>query len=141
MGDPSPILFFSGRQYEQQFRTTFLMTYKSFTDAATVFSLLTERYSLEHPPNLSENQFMEWKEKKLRQSQARVLNMLQEWVESYRFVKDEPHMVMKLVNFLTLVQSPPKHVAMAKQLLQTVERQVSGGFKLLVIVMLNSLFL
>lgn len=100
------------------------MTYKSFTDAATFFALLTARYRLNPPPGLSDEQIAEWKEKKERPTQSRVLSTLQDWVERYRLVKDEPHMVSKVIDFLNGVQAPPKNQLTAKQLLQTIEKKV-----------------
>src|SRR3712207_6645673 len=101
------------RSHEQLFRMSFLMTYKTFTDAATVFELLTELYLMDHPPDLDEEQFTEWKEKKLRPTQTRVLTALTEWVEQYRFVKDERDMVDKLVEFLNLIKVPTKNALTA----------------------------
>lgn len=99
------------------------MTYKTFTDASTVFELLTERYLMDHPSSLNEDEFAEWKEKRLRPAQTRVLTTFTEWVERYRLVKDESHLVPKLKEFLKLITNPPKNALTAKQLLQTIERQ------------------
>lgn len=99
------------------------MTYRTFTDAVTLFELLTERYLMDHPAELTEEEFNEWKDKRLRPSQTRVLATLTEWVERYRFVKDEPHMVPRLKEFLNLIKTPAKNELTAKFLLQTIEKQ------------------
>lgn len=111
------------RSQETAFRTTFLMTYRTFTDAVTVFELLTERYLMDHPVELSDAEFNEWRDKRLRPSQTRVLATLTEWVERYRFVKDEPHMVGRLKEFLNLIKTPTKNELTARLLLQTIEKQ------------------
>ncbi|KAG8969725.1 hypothetical protein FRC03_001070 [Tulasnella sp. 419] len=113
------------RSHEQLFRMAFLMTYRTFTDAATVFDLLTERYLMDHPPELDEAQFAEWKEKKLRPTQIRVLTTLTEWVERYRFVKDERDMVDKLIEFLNLIKLPAANALTAKQLLEMIDKKIS----------------
>ncbi|KAG9011301.1 hypothetical protein FRB93_003103 [Tulasnella sp. JGI-2019a] len=114
------------RSQETAFRNTFLMTYRTFTDAATVFELLTEHYLMTHPEELTDDEFNEWKEKKLRPCQTRVLATLTEWVERYRFVKDEPHMVTRLKEFLSLIKTPTANALTAKLLLQTIEKQESA---------------
>ncbi|KAG8886578.1 hypothetical protein FRB98_001226 [Tulasnella sp. 332] len=111
------------RSQETAFRTTFLMTYRTFTDAVTVFELLIEHYSMEPPPELSGEQFNEWKEKRLRPCQTRVLSTLTEWVERYRFLKDEPHMVGRLKEFLKLIKQPTTNELTARLLLKTIEKQ------------------
>ncbi|KAG8900894.1 hypothetical protein FRB99_005683 [Tulasnella sp. 403] len=110
------------RSQETAYRMTFLMTYRSFTDGITVFELLVERYLMDNPPGLNEEQFTEWKEKRLRPAQTRVLTTFNEWVERYRFVKDEAHIVPKLKKFLSDIKTPPKNALTAKLLLQTIEK-------------------
>lgn len=58
-------------EQEVTFRHTFLTTFRTFSTADRVLELLIERYELEAPANLQEEQFNEWKEKKLRPAQAR----------------------------------------------------------------------
>ena len=117
------ILLISGKSQENVYRMTFLMTYKSFTDASTVFAMLTDRYVMQPPPGLTEAQLEEWKEKKLRPAQSRVLTTLTEWVDRYRLVKDEPHLVPLLKEFLPLVTDPPNNAAnTAKRILQSIEK-------------------
>lgn len=99
------------------------MTYGVFSDAFTVFELLTERYLMDHTPSLSEGEAVEWKDKRLRPAQTRTLTTFTEWVERHKLVTDEPHLVPKLKEFLRLITSPPKCALTAKQLLQTIERQ------------------
>lgn len=111
------------RSQENAYRTTFLMTYKSFTDSTELFALLVDRYLMDPPPGLTDDQRAEWKEKRLRPTQTRVLNTLREWVERYRFVKDESHLVDKLKDFLGRIDQPASNSLSAKQLLETIGRQ------------------
>ncbi|KAG8976546.1 hypothetical protein FRB90_009107, partial [Tulasnella sp. 427] len=112
------------RSQETAYRTTFLMTYKTFTPGSDLFSLLVERYLMDPPPDLTDDhQRAEWKEKRLRPTQTRVLNVLREWVERYRFVKDESPLVDGLKDFLNRIDQPASNVLSAKQLLETIGKQ------------------
>ena len=66
-------LSYSEISQEQAYRKAFLTTYKAFTPngAIQVFESLRDLYEMEHPPRLSEEQFREWKDKKLRPTQMR----------------------------------------------------------------------
>jgi son of sevenless-like protein len=116
------MMLISGKSQENVYRMTFLMTYKSFTDASTVFAMLTDRYVMQQPPGLTEAQLEEWKDKKLRPAQSRVLVTLTEWVDRYRLVKDELHLVPLLKEFLPLVTDPPNNANAAKRILQSIEK-------------------
>ncbi|KIO22395.1 hypothetical protein M407DRAFT_28115 [Tulasnella calospora MUT 4182] len=111
------------RSQENAYRTTFLMTYKTFTDSAELFALLVERYTMDPPGGLTDEQRAEWKEKRLRPTQTRVLNTMREWVERYRLVKDEGHLVEKLKDFLGRIDQPASNVSSAKHLLETIGKQ------------------
>lgn len=99
------------------------MTYKTFTDSTELFTLLVERYLMDPPSGLTDEQRAEWKEKRLRPTQTRVLNTLREWVERYRLVKDEGHLVDKLKDFLGRIDQPASNVLSAKHLLETIAKQ------------------
>lgn len=51
---------------EIEFREAFLSTYRSFTDAKTLMTMLAGRYEMEEPNGLDPNQFEDWKNFKLR---------------------------------------------------------------------------
>lgn len=58
---------------EQAYRKAFLTTYKAFTPngALQVFESLRDLYEMELPPRLNDEQFKEWKDRKLRPTQNR----------------------------------------------------------------------
>lgn len=56
---------------ENSYRHAFLATFSTFTTADQLFDLLVERYEMDHPSELSDTEFQEWKEKKLRPVQKR----------------------------------------------------------------------
>lgn len=102
----------------------FLMTFRGFASPEHVFDLLVERYQMDHPAGLSSEEFDEWKEKKLRPTQHRVLTVLTMWLGDHRLLDEEPHMARSLTEFLSLIVTPPLAIT-AKLMLQTLERLVS----------------
>lgn len=80
---------------------------------------------MDQPAGVTGDQFAEWKEKRLRPAQTRVLQTFKEWVERFFFVKDEPHLVERLKEFLLLIRDPAKNALSAKHLLETIGKRVS----------------
>lgn len=77
------------------------------------------------PPNLSEEQFEQWKKEKLRPTQKRVLIVLTMWLEEYDLLNQDAEVAPKLQDFLGLVISPPTLALTAKHMLKSLERLVS----------------
>lgn len=77
------------------------------------------------PPNLSEEQFEQWKKEKLRPTQKRVLTVLTMWLEEYDLLNQDAEVAPKLQDFLGLVISPPTLALTAKHMLKSLERLVS----------------
>lgn len=75
--------------------------------------------------NLSLEEFEEWKEKKLRSTQKRVLTVLTMWLEDHRLLDEEPHMAKQLTEFLSLIVTPEPLAITAKLMLESLERLVS----------------
>jgi hypothetical protein len=61
------------RNHEITLRRDVLFTYEAFTTSQHLFDLITDQYSLEPPRELDESQFVDWKENKLRPTQARCV--------------------------------------------------------------------
>jgi len=108
------------------FRNTFLMTFRSFTSPERLFELLIERYQMDHPASLSTEEFEEWKEKKLRPTQKRVLTILTMWLEDHKLLDEEPYMARQLTEFLSLIVAPEPLVITAKLMTESLKRLVSG---------------
>lgn len=100
------------------------MTFRTFASPEVVFDLLVERYQMDHPASLSIEEFEEWKEKKLRPTQNRVLTILTMWLEDYNLLDEEPWMAKSLADFLKLVVTPAAQASIAKLILQSLERLV-----------------
>lgn len=107
---------------EQSYRTIFLTTFKSFTTANNVYDTLISYYEMEPPPNLDPPEFLEWKEKKFRPTQTRILSVISQWVDKHAMHIDDPQLIPKLRTFLGAIQSPTGLAISAKQLLQTLDR-------------------
>ena len=105
-----------------------------------VFESLRDLYEMEYPPRLSEEQFKEWKDKKLRPTQMRyglvalkvalrhgsvcfrILQVLTQWVEKHGLLIDDPALVHRLCEFLLLIKSPTANALTAKHLQITIEK-------------------
>lgn len=110
---------------ETTFRNVFLMTFRSFASPEAVFDLLVERYQMDHSASLSNEEFEEWKNNKLRPTQKRVLTILTMWLEDHHLLNEEPHMGQSLMDFLSLIVTPAPQALTAKLILQSLERLVS----------------
>lgn len=75
---------YPGRSYEAAFRRAVLITYEAFTTSNRLFDLITDQYSLEPARELSEDEFIQWKEARLRPTQVR-------WVTYY--VQSSPRLM------------------------------------------------
>ncbi|QRV80333.1 Ras guanine nucleotide exchange factor [Ceratobasidium sp. AG-Ba] len=110
------------RSYEHAFRRAVLMTYEAFTTSNQLFELLTDQYVLEPPRQLTEEQFTEWKEARLRPTQARVLDVLGMWIALPRLYKDDPEIMLRIREFLQFVTKPDTLAAEAKTHLKTIDK-------------------
>jgi son of sevenless-like protein len=121
----SPDFFATGASQQETFRRAFLVTFRTFATATEVFDLLVAQYELDLPPNLSEEEFEQWKREKLRPTQKRVLTVLTMWLEEYDLLNQDPEVAPKLQDFLCLISSPPTLALTAKHILRSLERLVS----------------
>jgi hypothetical protein len=115
---------FPGLPQEKAFRHVFLSTFRSFATADEVFALLVDRYEMDHPDGLSTEEFEDWKEKKLRPTQKRVLTCLTIWLES-DMLHEDPDIANRLQGFLSHIVTPPPLALTARLILQSLERLVS----------------
>ena len=56
---------------EKHFRDVLLTTFSTFTSASGLFQLLVDRFEMECPSSLSQEEAIEWRDKKLRPVQKR----------------------------------------------------------------------
>ncbi|KZT72955.1 ras GEF [Daedalea quercina L-15889] len=110
----------------RNFQRAFFMTYKSFAAADEVFTLLEDLFHTERPPadaGQDARDLDQWREQKLEPMQRRVLFILKMWFEEYGMLRDEPHIVGRLLEFLSSLTSP--FVAMARSMLDSLQRHLA----------------
>ncbi|KAL5533752.1 hypothetical protein ACEPAG_212 [Sanghuangporus baumii] len=107
---------------EKLYRDVCLTTFSTFTSASELFQLLIERFEMEYPASLTREEANEWREKKLRPVQKRVLTILTMWVENHGMLQDDPHVVPRLKEFLSMIKAPPSLALSAKLILQSIDK-------------------
>lgn len=70
-------------KFDSPFKTTFLLTYQSFTTASELFEALIHRWSIQPPPGLNKEELELWTEKKQGPIRFRIVNVMKNWVEQY----------------------------------------------------------
>ena len=70
-------------RYDAPFKTTFLLTYQSFTTADELFELLVRRWNIQPPPGLAESEMQLWYDKKQVPIRLRIVNVMKSWVDTY----------------------------------------------------------
>lgn len=73
---------------DSNFIATFLLTYRSFTTTKDLFSYLFQRFTIQPPMGLDQEELEIWTEKKLTPIRLRVFNIIKSWLENY-FLEDE----------------------------------------------------
>ncbi|KAL9049133.1 MAG: hypothetical protein Q9162_007374 [Coniocarpon cinnabarinum] len=70
-------------RYDAPFKTTFLLTYQSFTTATELFHMLVRRWTIQPPLGLTDDEFRVWTEKKLVPIRLRVVNVMKAWIDTF----------------------------------------------------------
>lgn len=109
---------------ETKFRHAFLATFKSFTTADMVFDQLVGWFRMVPPVYLSEDEIEEWREKKQRSTQQRVLTLFTMWLEDHNMIKEDLHIVYRLQGFLQSITDPHPLAIPAKLILEAIDRLV-----------------
>ncbi|KAK7203328.1 ras guanine nucleotide exchange factor domain-containing protein [Myxozyma melibiosi] len=68
---------------DTSFNSTFLLTYRSFTNSRTLFEMLINRFTIQPPESLTAEQLEEWVERKQKPIRLRVFNIIKIWIEQY----------------------------------------------------------
>lgn len=112
--------------FDASFNNTFLMTYRSFTTTEEFLQLLFERFRIEPPPDLSNDEIDIWIEKKQKPVRLRIFNVLKSWLETF-FYQGEDDEYLEIVKNFALVEmaESPSMGLPSRQLLRLVERRVS----------------
>jgi son of sevenless-like protein len=68
---------------DANFNNTFLLTYRSFTNARELFEMLVKRFSTQPPEGLTQPDYEVWRDRKLRPIRFRVVNILKSWLDTF----------------------------------------------------------
>lgn len=104
-----------------------------------VFDQLVGRFNITPPVYLSEDEFEEWREKKQRSTQQRVLTLFTMWLEDHNMIKDDPHIVHRLQGFLRSIVDPHPLTIPAKLIIEAIQRLVGVKINLTLSSFLTSL--
>lgn len=74
---------------DRQYNDAFLMTYKTFCTSQALLGLLKDRYNLEPPPGISQQDFKMWVEQKQKLVRFRVIGALRSWITDNLYDDDE----------------------------------------------------
>jgi hypothetical protein len=106
------------------------MTFRTFTSPDEFFDLLTGLYRMQPPANMNQIEIREWREKRFRPTQKRILTILTMWLEDFRLLQEEPHIAQRLTDFLVQIGDPPSLALTAQLILRSLERLVRVSSRL-----------
>jgi len=109
--------------HDIKFQKTFITTYRSFTTQHKLFKKLIQRYNVvipKLPPAIS---ITEYHKRSVLPIQLRVINVFKQWTES-AFYDMNDNLLKKLIHFTDTVLMADNHIALARQLRSTIDRQL-----------------
>lgn len=109
---------------DKAYRDAFLMTFRTFTSPQELFDLLVARYEEDPANNLSNADFRLWRDEYMIPQQFRILEIFKRWSTCCDMLVEEPHIVPKLVTFLSLIPVNGPLASVARQLLQGIRVMV-----------------
>ncbi|EWC48563.1 hypothetical protein DRE_01785 [Drechslerella stenobrocha 248] len=112
---------------DASFNNTFLLTYRSFTTASILFDLLTDRFNIQPPNNLTAAEYDLWAERKQKPIRLRVLNIFKSWFENYWMEprgEVETEILQRVLRFTKRVMAPS--FPGANVLIKLVEMRLQG---------------
>lgn len=68
---------------DSSFNNTFLLTYRSFTSARELFEMLVQRFGIQPPEGLTQQDYELWRDRKQKLIRFRVVNILKSWFDSF----------------------------------------------------------
>ncbi|KIM74477.1 hypothetical protein PILCRDRAFT_702747 [Piloderma croceum F 1598] len=103
---------------DSTFNRTFLVTWRSFTDADKLFDLLVREFYIQPPDNIKQGELDKWKKLKQHTVQVRVLNTLRSLILDEDMLERE--VICRMRDFVT--RNEVYNFAAAKVLLTLIER-------------------
>ncbi|OKL57559.1 hypothetical protein UA08_06997 [Talaromyces atroroseus] len=113
---------------DASFNNTFLLTYRSFTTASELFDKLVQRFSIQAPFNLTQDEHRMWIDRKQKPIRFRVVNILKTWFENYWMESnDEANMnLLRQVHAFTKDSIATTKTPGSPQLLSVIEQRLRG---------------
>jgi son of sevenless-like protein len=113
---------------DASFNNTFLLTYRSFTTAAELFEMLVQRFSVQPPYGLNQDEMQMWIDRKQKPIRFRVVNILKSWFENFWMeANDEANMnLMRRVHAFTKDSIATTKTPGSPQLLTVIEQRLRG---------------
>lgn len=104
---------------DRQYNDAFLMTYKTFCTSQELLSRLKDRYNLEPPVGISQQDQTLWYEQKQKLVRIRVVNALRSWITDHLYDDDEA-LLDQVSAFAVILPTES-----SQQLARIIERRVS----------------
>ncbi|KAE8346456.1 hypothetical protein BDV24DRAFT_81133 [Aspergillus arachidicola] len=113
---------------DASFNNTFLLTYRSFTTAAELFELLTQRFNIQPPFGLNQEEMQMWIDRKQKPIRFRIVNILKSWFENFWMEpNDEAHMkLLERVHAFTKDSIATTKTPGTPPLLTVIEQRLRG---------------
>ncbi|OGM45902.1 cell division control protein Cdc25 [Aspergillus bombycis] len=113
---------------DASFNNTFLLTYRSFTTAAELFELLTQRFNIQPPFGLNQEEMQMWIDRKQKPIRFRIVNILKSWFENFWMEpNDEAHMkLLERVHAFTKDSIATTKTPGSPPLLTVIEQRLRG---------------
>ncbi|KAJ6148288.1 hypothetical protein N7497_010270 [Penicillium chrysogenum] len=113
---------------DASFNNTFLLTYRSFTTATELFELLVQRFNIQPPFGLNQDDMQMWIDRKQKPIRFRVVNILKSWFDHFWMEpNDELHMdLLRRVHTFTSDSIATTKTPGTPTLLAVIEQRLRG---------------
>ncbi|KAI9733208.1 MAG: hypothetical protein M1818_007326 [Claussenomyces sp. TS43310] len=81
---------------DSSFNGTFLLTYRSFTNARELFELLVKRFQIQPPEGMAQADYDTWRDRKQKPIRFRVVNILKSWFDNF-WMEDQSDTTKQLI--------------------------------------------
>ena len=113
---------------DASFNNTFLLTYRSFTTASELIEMLVQRFNVQPPFSLNEDEMQIWIDRKQKPIRFRVVNILKSWFENFWMEQnDEANMnLLRHVHAFTKDSITTTKTPGSPQLMAVIEQRLRG---------------
>ncbi|KAJ5356745.1 Guanine-nucleotide dissociation stimulator CDC25 [Penicillium concentricum] len=113
---------------DASFNNTFLLTYRSFTTATELFEMIVQRFNIQPPFGLNQDDMQMWIDRKQKPIRFRVVNILKSWFDHFWMEpNDEMHMdLLRRVHNFTSDSIATTKTPGTPTLLAVIEQRLRG---------------